>query len=81
MTFANGDPIWITANNRKMEGVIVMASPNQKSLMIQMDGAIWINDGANMLAGNVALLMEDDGLYHVLHDTTITATVEARVES
>jgi hypothetical protein len=57
MTLKTGDHVWIDFDGRKVEGKIVMASENERSLMLAFDA---------MLGGHVGMmpvLLEDDGVY------------------
>jgi hypothetical protein len=77
MPFKKGDPIWVMAGGRRMIGTIMLASPNQKSLFVEFDGALLMKGG--MLPGQAPLLLAEDGShYFPLMDDTTHVTVEPR---
>lgn len=55
--FHTGDPVTIGCQGRTVQGVVELASPNGKSLMLSFEA---------MLAGHVGMmpvLLEDDGVF------------------
>jgi hypothetical protein len=71
--FQTGEAIVITADERVLSGVVVMASGNGRSLFVQFDGMI----GGE--AGAMALLLGDDGVFRsVFTGMAVTIAKEGR---
>lgn len=59
--FAKGVPVRITFEGQTVTGVIELASPNERSLMLRFEAMLWTK--GNGFAGLMPVLQDDDGVY------------------
>ena len=64
-TFHRGQFVRITYGAKTLDGMVMLASSNGKSLMVGFDGA-FISPSGGMFPGAMPLLMDDDGVYRDL---------------
>ena len=72
MTFRKGERVWITCEGRRVEGVVLIASSNGKSLALGFEA---------LLAGHVGVmpvLRDHDGTYRSLAGE-VEVTIEKKV--
>lgn len=65
-TFHRGQYVVITYGTQTVTAMVLLASPNGKSLMLGFDGALVPSHGEGLYPGSMAVLMDDDGVYRDL---------------
>lgn len=63
MTFTRGQFVALTYEGRSVRAMVLLASSNNKSLMLGFDAALGDKE---MFAGSMPVLMDDDGVYRDL---------------
>lgn len=64
--FHRGQFVQLTYAGRTLKAMVMLASPNGRSLMLGFDGALVPSHGEGMFPGAIPLLMDDAGVYRDL---------------
>jgi hypothetical protein len=59
-----GEFVNLTSEGKTVNAMVVLASPNGRSLMLMYDGALSVGDGFCM--GSMPVLVDDDGVFRCL---------------
>lgn len=68
-SFTRGAFVRITCGQRTIDGMVLLASENGRSLMLGFDGALRLPSGG-VCIGSVPVLMDDAGVYRDLVEGT-----------
>jgi hypothetical protein len=64
MTFRRGQFVRITYGGVTVDGMVLLASSNSRSLMLAFDGALGAgSDGGGLFLGMLPVLLDGDGVY------------------
>jgi len=74
MKFTRGQFVRLTYCDQTIDAMVMLASPNNRSLMLGFDGVLRGDDGG-VFPGAMPLLQDDDGVYRDLVKN-LPATVE-----
>jgi hypothetical protein len=66
-----GDPVWIEHDGRTVEGTILMASENERSLVVGFEAIL----GGHL--GMMPVLLDEDGYRSIITGEAVTITVRA----
>jgi hypothetical protein len=67
VNFSRGDFVRITVGTDSIDAMVMLASPNGKSLMLGFKGVLRSLSGG-MFFGSIPVLLGDDGVYRDLAD-------------
>jgi len=65
-TFHRGQFVQVTYGGKTIKAMVLLASPNGKSLMLGFDGALTPSHGEGMFVGSMPVLIDDAGVYRDL---------------
>ena len=65
MTLRRGQFVRLTYNGKTIKAMVMLASPNGKSLFFGFDGALW-SQGGGVFPGQMPVLQHEDGTYRDL---------------
>jgi len=66
MTLERGQFVRLTYGGETVKAMVILASPNGKSLMFSFDGALSGGESEGIYFGSMPVLQDDDGVYRDL---------------